>query len=141
MNDMPAPTKTNLMRLKDELKLSVQGYELLDQKRNILIVELLTLVDQTIAYNEQVTTHLEKAYEALSFATSSMGRRNIDSIASAIALKTSLSLKSRRVMGVSLPVVQTETEALKPFFSPYLNEHWIYRLCALLAKLRKLYEK
>lgn len=40
-----APTKTNLMRLKDELNFAMLGYELLDQKRNILVVELLALVD------------------------------------------------------------------------------------------------
>ncbi len=31
-----APTKSNLMRIQEELQLSKQGYELLDQKRNIL---------------------------------------------------------------------------------------------------------
>ena len=41
-----APTKTNLLKLRSDLKFAQQGYELLDQKRNILIIELLALVDQ-----------------------------------------------------------------------------------------------
>ena len=40
-----APTKTNLLKLRYDLMFAVQGHELLDQKRNILIVELLNLVD------------------------------------------------------------------------------------------------
>ena len=41
-----APTKTNLLRLRSDLSFAQQGYELLDQKRNILIIELLAMVDQ-----------------------------------------------------------------------------------------------
>ncbi|MFW5960121.1 MAG: V-type ATP synthase subunit D, partial [Chitinivibrionales bacterium] len=36
-----APTKTNLQKLEEELAFAKQGYELLDQKRNILIMELM----------------------------------------------------------------------------------------------------
>ena len=39
-----APTKTNLLALRQELRLARQGHELLDQKRNILVIELLKLV-------------------------------------------------------------------------------------------------
>ena len=35
-----APTKGNLMMAKNTLRLSKQGYEMLDKKRNILIREM-----------------------------------------------------------------------------------------------------
>ena len=41
MAKMPAPTKGNLMAAKNTLKLSEQGYEMLDKKRNILIREMM----------------------------------------------------------------------------------------------------
>ena len=36
-----APTKGNLMMAKNTLRLSKQGYEMLDKKRNILIREMM----------------------------------------------------------------------------------------------------
>ncbi len=45
-----APTKTNLLRLQGDLMFAKQGQELLDQKRNILIMELLALVDQAVEF-------------------------------------------------------------------------------------------
>ena len=36
-----APTRSNLMKLEENLKFATLGYELLDQKRQILISELL----------------------------------------------------------------------------------------------------
>ena len=59
-----APTKTNLLKLRSDLKFAQQGYELLDQKRNILIIELLALVDQTVDFQSRVDNALAKAYEA-----------------------------------------------------------------------------
>ena len=41
-----APTKGNLMAAKNTLKLSEQGYEMLDKKRNILIREMMSLIDE-----------------------------------------------------------------------------------------------
>ena len=40
------PTKGNLILAKNSLKLSRQGYELMDKKRNILIREMMELIDQ-----------------------------------------------------------------------------------------------
>ncbi|MFA5629849.1 MAG: V-type ATP synthase subunit D, partial [Dehalococcoidales bacterium] len=56
-----APTRSNLLRLTDELKFATLGHELLDQKRSILVVELLTLVDQAVEYQNRVDQALAKA--------------------------------------------------------------------------------
>lgn len=41
-----APTKGNLLAAKNTLRLSKQGYEMLDKKRNILIREMMALIDE-----------------------------------------------------------------------------------------------
>ena len=56
-----APTKTNLLRLRSDLSFAQQGYELLDQKRNILIIELLALVDQAADFQNRVEEALGSA--------------------------------------------------------------------------------
>lgn len=113
-----APTKTNLIRLKDELKFARMGHELLDQKRNILVLELLNLVDQAVEYDEKVDAALAKAYAGLEDSVLAMGRLKVGALAGAIDVSSTIALKQRRVMGVALPVVRTEFAAGGPYYSP-----------------------
>ena len=103
-----APTKTNLLKLKDELKFARLGHELLDQKRNILVVELLTLVDQAVDFEGKVEEALSRGLRdpcrRLSLA---MGKLKVSSVAGAINMEPSIALRQRKVMGVVLPVVET----------------------------------
>lgn len=112
-----APTKTNLIKLRDELKFARMGYELLDQKRNILIGELLALVDQAIEYETKVDAALAKAFAELENSVLDMGRLNLSFVASGIDLRSSIKIKQRRVMGVALPVVETSFQEFGPYYS------------------------
>ncbi len=120
-----APTKTNLLRLKSDLNFTRQGYELLDQKRNILIIELLALVDQTAVYQNRVDTALGKAYQALEEAVLDMGKLKVQYLSGAVNISTDIKIRYRKVMGVSLPVVQTEFKENPPYYSPMGTSFWI----------------
>jgi len=120
-----APTKTNLLKQKDELKFAQLGYELLDQKRNILIIELMNLVDQSVDYETRVEESLKKAYSTLKKAVLHMGKLQVQHISSAINMETKITLKRRRVMGVSLPVVDTNFREKAPYYSPIGTSFWI----------------
>ena len=113
-----APTRSNLMKVKDELAFSKLGYELLDQKRSILVSELLTLVDQAVDYQNRVEKALKEADEALEDAIMHMGRLKVANLAGAVNISSSITLTSRKVMGVALPRVSTEFSGSGPFFSP-----------------------
>jgi V/A-type H+-transporting ATPase subunit D len=119
------PTKTNLMRLKDELRFAELGYELLDQKRNILVVELMNLVDQTVDYQRRVEEALGRAYKTLEEAILSMGKLRVRNIAAAVNIQTTIKLGIRKVMGVILPIVNTEFRERAPYFSPMGTSFWI----------------
>ena len=41
-----APTKSNLLTMKEQLSVSENGYNLLEQKREILVQELMRMVDK-----------------------------------------------------------------------------------------------
>ena len=114
-----APTKTNLLRLRSDLNFARQGYELLDQKRNILIIELLALVDQTTDFQSR------KAYQALEEAVLDMGKLKVQYLTGAVNITTNIVIRSRRVMGVSLPVVETEFTEHPPYYSPMGTSFWI----------------
>jgi len=120
-----APTKTNLLRLRSDLKFAQQGYELLDQKRNILIIELLSLVDQAADYQERVESALAKAYRSLEEAVVDMGRLKVQYLIGAVNISTKIDVRYRKVMGVNLPVVDTEYREHPPYFSPMGTSFWI----------------
>ena len=60
-----APTKTNLLKTRQDLAFARLGHELLDQKRNILVLELLNLVDQAVDFQARVVAALGEAYKTL----------------------------------------------------------------------------
>lgn len=125
--NFPAPTKTNLMNLKGQLTFARQGYELLDQKRNILVLELLNLVDQAVDFEERTHKSLAGAYDTLQRAVLDMGKLKTAGIASAVNMDADITISSRRVMGVSLPVVSTKFTDTAPYFSPDDTSAWIDR--------------
>jgi len=120
-----APTKTNMIRLKQDLKFARLGYELLDQKRNILILELLHLVDQTEDFQKRVEDSLARAYKTLEEAVLQMGKLKMKNLAGAVNIKTNIRLSQRKVMGVTLPVVETDFIERSPYFSPMGTSFWI----------------
>ena len=120
-----APTKTNLLKLKHELEFARLGYELLDQKRNILINELLNLVDQAVDFQEKVDASLSEAYTGFESAALAMGKRKTVSIASAVNIRSSIKIRERKVMGVPLPQVDTDYEEHPPYYSPRETSFWV----------------
>ena len=120
-----APTKTNLLKMRDELKFAELGYELLDQKRNILVIELLTMVDQTVEHQTRIEEGLAKAYRTLEEAVLSMGKLRVKNLASAVNIKTDIQLRTRKVMGVTLPIVNTDFKERAPYYSPMGTSFWI----------------
>jgi len=112
-----APTKTNLLRLKDDLKFARQGYELLDQKRNILIIELLAIVDQAVE------------------------RLRVQYLTGAVNIQTDITVRSRKVMGVILPVIETEFKENAPYYSPLETVFWIDSSLSFFKEALKLLGK
>jgi V/A-type H+-transporting ATPase subunit D len=106
-----------LLKLSEDLKFAQLGYELLDQKRSILIVELLTLVDQAVDYEGRVVHALGEAQKSLSDAIMQMGRLRVGNLAGAVNIDYSIELGSRRVMGVTVPKVDTSFSDHSPYFS------------------------
>ena len=119
MAKIPAPTKGNLMVAKNTLKLSEQGYEMLDKKRNILIREMMSLIDEAKTIEADIENTFKVAYTALESANVMMGCDKVYNIAHSEALEESVQINLRSVMGVELPVVKLGSEGLQPTYSFY----------------------
>jgi V/A-type H+-transporting ATPase subunit D len=118
-------TKTNLMNLSRELEFARLGYELLDQKRNILVLELLAMVDQASDFEKQVQKALAKAFSSFEQSVLNGGKLQLMNVTGAVDIGSSISLRQRKVMGVRLPVVETEFHENPPYFSPAGTSFWV----------------
>jgi V/A-type H+-transporting ATPase subunit D len=119
-----APTRTNLLNLKGDLELAGQGYELLEQKREILVVELKGLTARAMEAQKKVDEELAKAYAALKEAQLAQGNSGISFAARAVNVKTDISLKERRIMGVSIPSVSVKVDDNPPYYGPRATSVW-----------------
>ena len=125
------------MSLKQELQFAELGYELLDQKRNILVIELLGLVDQAEDAQRQAEEALKTAHATLQSTVLSMGKLKTARIASAVHIDADIDLSRRRVMGVRLPVVETSFKDYAPYYSTY---HTSFQLDETVTRFREVLE-
>ena len=105
------PTKGNLIAMKKSLQLANLGYNLMDQKRNVLIKEMMTLLDDVKIIRDQITSTYQEAYDALQEANISMGL--ISSIVNSTPEDYGISIAYRSVMGVEIPKISYNQQPLK----------------------------
>ena len=105
------PTKANLIATKSSLALAKLGYDLLDKKRNVLIKEMMTLLDDVKEIRDKITDSYAKAYEALKDANVSVGI--ISDLTENIPVDDGLHVKYRSVMGVELPRIEYEETPMR----------------------------
>ena len=122
------PTKGNLMAAKRSRALAQTGYELMDRKRNILVREMMTLMDDAAAIQREIDQVFQSAYDALARANIELGL--CDHIAEGVEPDESLDVRWRSVMGIELPSIPDNTPPLKPdygfaYTSPALDLAYI----------------
>lgn len=105
------PTKGNLIATKKSLELAKLGYDLMDKKRNVLIKEMMTLLDDVKVIRDDITESYQKAYYALQEANMSLGV--ITDIAEAVPIDTGIHIVYRSVMGVEIPKITYEKTPLR----------------------------
>jgi V/A-type H+-transporting ATPase subunit D len=111
-----APTRSNLLRLRQTLKLAREGYEILDRKREVLTAELLRVAHDAAVLQEKVWAELTEAYHALEIARLSMGREHLEWAALSVRETIDVEIRLHSVMGVVLPLVEAHG---KPPETPY----------------------
>lgn len=107
-------TKSNLLRLKEELALAQDGLELLDEKKEILINRITFLGAKAEEVREEVNKGLEKAYGSLKKALLAGGCAAVESAGLGIEARERLVLRERSLMGVVLPLVDIDIPAFRP---------------------------
>ncbi|MDR1389395.1 MAG: V-type ATP synthase subunit D [Treponema sp.] len=116
--EQAAPTKSNLLRVRERLQTAEEGYDLLNQKREILVMELMRKVEQVKLMERELDKRIETAYPALRRMLITAGRERADRISQGIHYRFELEEKRVLVAGMSLPGLKVRLPEVELKYSP-----------------------
>ncbi len=111
------PTKSSILNLRRSLGFAMEDYDLLEQKRQILILELMGRLEAAKRAQRDVDEAMAAAFAALREAALRSGTHALASQALGILRSHKLRYSGRPVMGIDLPTVAAEHEPPRPEFS------------------------
>lgn len=101
------PTRSELIQLKNRIKLSERGYKLLKMKRDGLILEFFKILNEA----RNVRTELDAAYlraeEKINLASAVNGMVSVRSVAFTAKESPEISLSGKNIMGVVVPKISS----------------------------------
>ena len=141
--DVP-PTKAVLLELKEQLAVAKSGYDLLEEKREVLVSELLNIIDDAEPFRREVNKKLASAYEVLLKAVQSLGAEQVDRTALACVAEAHTTLNERSVTGVPIPLMKRKLLKLKPQYgllgTSYALDEALRRFYDVLERILRLAE-
>jgi len=111
-----APTRSNLLHLKEQLQIACEGHDLMDEKREVMIMELMNNVRQYKDLEDEVEQKLSEAYRAIEESVVTLGRREVSKFSGRTA-EPEIDLRMRSVMGIPIPELMIDTPSEKSPFS------------------------
>ncbi|GHV60686.1 V-type ATP synthase subunit D [Spirochaetia bacterium] len=143
-----APTKSNLIRVKERLATAEEGYDLLEQKREILVMELMQKVEQVKLLERDLDARAGTAYPALKRMLIVAGRERADKLSRDIHYRFELREKRVIAAGMTLPGLEIRLPDAELKYSPansfaecdetVLEFFEMLKLCTELAAVRTI---
>jgi V/A-type H+-transporting ATPase subunit D len=112
-----APTKSNLLAIKDQLSIAKDGYELLEQKREILVMELMRMVEKVKLYERDIEKRIETAYPALKDMLMAVGGDRAERISHAVNYTFTITEKPVTLAGMRFSSIASEMPKPQLFYS------------------------
>ena len=108
---MALKSKTALLELKADFGAASTGEEILEQKRNIILKEILSMVDEVQSLHERVDEAVQKSYRLLVKAFMQSGRERVGRMSSMVRFEAKLEVKKRSFIGIVVPEVNVQNRA------------------------------
>jgi V/A-type H+/Na+-transporting ATPase subunit D len=118
MAETIAPTRSNLLQRRDQLRLAIRGADLLKRKRDALIGEFFGLVKVSLEARRELSKVSKEAYFSLFLAKAWDGPEAVESLSLASNTDLDLDIKIENIFGVKVPQVQPPTFSTDLPFSP-----------------------
>lgn len=114
------PTKSNLLKVKQSSAIATEGYELLEQKREILVMELMSYVERVKRVEKELDNKIMDAYSSLKKTITLLGHEEAERKSKFIKYEFAMKKKTMKLIGMYLPSVEVEAPRLKLQYS-FLN--------------------
>jgi V/A-type H+/Na+-transporting ATPase subunit D len=111
------PTRSELLERKQQISLAQQGMDLLKQKRDALLIEFMSVMDETLRLSTSLQKTVSDAQYALTIAKSVDGSVAVRSVAVATKGAITVDMTGTRIMGVSIPVVTKGESPVRSSFT------------------------
>ena len=134
------PTRSELLKLKKQIKLAKSGYSLLKKKRDGLILEFFEILKKAKTLREELANDYKIALEKINIARTLEGDLRVKSVAMAIKNIPDVKLTTKNIMGVKVPKIES-SEIKKAFME---RGYGIYNSSAIdeaAAAYEKVVEK
>ena len=112
-----APTKSNLLAMKEQLAVSTNGYELLEEKREILVRELMHLVEKVKLLEKQMDKAVNQAYPAFKRMLMVDGADQIQRLSHGIHYDFHMNEKKVTIGGMGFSSIDVELPKKELFYS------------------------
>jgi V/A-type H+-transporting ATPase subunit D len=116
--EQTAPTKSNLIRVKERLATAEEGYDLLEQKREILVMELMQKVEEVKLLERDLDARVAAAYPVLKRMLVVVGRERADRLSRNIHYRFDLREKRVTAAGMILPSLEVYIPGAELKYSP-----------------------
>lgn len=137
-----APTKSNLLAIKEQLAVSTNGYELMEEKREILVRELMHLVEKVKLLEKDIDKVIADAYPSFKRMLMLDGADQIERISHAVHYEFDMTEKKMVIGGMpfsTMDVVLPEKELFYSFLGTYANtDETINKFFELLSLLTQM---
>jgi len=117
MSQRMAPTRGNLVQARKAFSVARNGKDLLEQKRQVLMMELVGQIESAREIQAALSRIFDTAYGALQRANTSIGIDMVEEIAMAIPKADSLTIRLRSIMGVEIPEIDAVAKNIRPSYS------------------------
>ena len=101
------PTRSELLKVKKQIKLAKSGYSLLKKKRDGLILEFFEILKKAKTLRQELVDEYKIALEKINIARTLEGDLKVKSIAMAIKEISDIKLTTKNIMGVKVPKIES----------------------------------
>lgn len=110
-------TKSSALEVGRSLRFATEGFELLEQKRQILVMELMSWLARARTVEQAVNERLARAHESLRQAALAAGAAKLTREAVAIRPGHRVDIQERTLMGLHLATLAVQVVPSGPAFS------------------------
>jgi len=131
------PTRSELLKLKKQIKLAKSGHSLLKRKRDGLIIEFFKILKNAKSLRQELVVQYKIALEKINIARTLESDLKVKSIAMAVKELPEIKLRTKNIMGVVVPTIEA-AEVKKQFMH---RGYGFYGASSSIDEAAESYEK